>query len=346
MPDRRIVDGSEGSGAPINPRMTFGTYLVGRGNLIAHTAARHVADERASSSAMFNPLLVLGAHGLGKTHLLQALAHALQSGSRRTLYISGRDFPKLTPRLATAVDVLIVDDIDCINTNQKRTAFVTLMAEMTDGGHQVVMSSLDGPAELEFNHETRRRITGGLIVKLDGLDHDLRLGILRHKAVEMATSKDMNAPDDAILRTLALRLAGNGRDLDTALQAMFALALVMGGEFPHDHGVFVEKILDEIGQKEIVIDTILSTVARYFGVTRADILSKNRQSSIVMPRHVAMYLTKEMTNKSLPEIGRRFGWRDHTTVLHGVRKISDQIGKSDYLAEQIDELKRILQEHE
>lgn len=345
MPDRRIVDGSEGSGAPVNPRMTFANYLVGRSNLLAHAAVRHVADDHASASAMFNPLFVHGARGLGKTHVLQALALALQSGSRRALYLAGRDFPRLSPGLITAVDVLIVDDVDCIPTNQSRTAFAALLAEMADGGRQVVMSALDGPADLEFSDQTRRRISGGLIVKLNGLDHDLRLEILRRKAAEMAASSDMAAPDDAILRTLALRLAGSGRDLDAALQAMFVHALVEGGEFPDDHDTFIEKVLDGLGQKEVLFDTILSTVAHYFGVTRAEILSKDRHSAVVMPRHVAMYLTKEMTDKSLPEIGRRFGGRDHTTVLHGVRKITDRLGKSGHLAGQIDELKRQLLEH-
>jgi chromosomal replication initiator protein len=343
--DRKLTRAVEGRGSPIDPRMTFANYLVGRGNLLSHAAMRHVADERPGSGAMFNPLFVHAAQGRGKTHLLQALTLELRSGPRPVRYLSGRDFPRRDAGIAAGLDVLIVDDVDLIATKQQRAAFAHLMTEMADGGRQVVVSATEKPGELQFDEQVKRRIAGGLIVELGDLDQDLRLEILRHKAAFMVTAAGIAAPEDDMLRIMASRLAGSARDLVAALQAVFAAALAFGG-FPSGAAsdALLDRVLGSLRGTEVGIDKIQSTAARYFGVTRSELLSTSRHSSIVLPRHVAMYLAKEMTTSSLPEIGRRFGGRDHTTVLHGVRKIADRLTKSAHLVGQVDDIKRLLLE--
>lgn len=325
--------------------MTFANFLVGRGNLLAHAAVRHVAEGRVGSRATCNPLFVYGAKGRGKTHLLQALALDLLMVQRKVRYLSGRDFPERNIRVIEGIDVLIVDDVDLIATSQQRSAFVAQMNEMVDSGLQVVLSAAERPSELSFSEPVKRRIASGLVVELGDLDQDLRLEWLRHNAAAMATTAGISVPDEDLLRALASRLAGSPRDLDAALQRV-CTAMQASGKVPSgaEAEALVERVLGALRLTSVQVDRIQSVVARYFGKTRSELLSKSRHSSIVGPRHIAMYLAKELTDYSLPEIGRRFGGRDHTTVLHAVRKIEGLLPKGGEVARQVDEIKRLLLE--
>lgn len=339
-------DATVGAGS-LDPRMTFANFLVGRGNLLAHAAARHVAEVPPGAGVTCNPLFVYGAKGRGKTHLLQALAFEVQE-QRRVHYLSGRDFPDRRIGLIEDIDVLIVDDLDLIPTKRQRSAFIALMNEMVDGRRQVVMSAMVKPSELlQFSEPAQRRIAGGLVVELADLDQELRLELLRHKAAVVTAATGRSAPGEDLLRALALRLPGSARDLDVALQHLFA-AMSSSDEMRAgaDADALIERVLGTLRQTNVEVDRIQTVVARYFATTKTKLLSKSRHSSIVRPRHIAMFLAKEMTEKSLPEIGRLFGKRDHTTVLHAIRKIEGLLPRDADLARQVDEIKRLLLERD
>jgi chromosomal replication initiator protein len=346
-------------GSPLDPRLTFDTFVVGRCNTLAHAAARQVAMARRGEGVMFNPLYVHAGVGLGKTHLLQALAWAGNTSSeRKMLYLTAEKFmygfvSALRAQNALAfkeslrsIDVLVIDDLQFLQGKSTQAEFCHTLNALIDSGRQVVIAADRPPSDLETLEErVRSRLAGGLVVEMAPLGEELRLEILRSRA---AVAKQHHPSFDVpppVLAFIAKAVTHNGRDLEGALNKLLAHSKLTGN--PITLEMAEREIRDLIRPQEpkrVKIEDIQRVVARQYNVSRADLLSSRRTANVVRPRQVAMYLAKLLTLRSLPEIGRRFGGRDHTTVLHAVRKIENLVTTDSTLAGEIELLKRQLQE--
>jgi chromosomal replication initiator protein len=355
---RTGLDGFEGS--PLDPRYTFQSFVVGASNRLAHAAAMQVAETAEGQPLRYNPLYVHAKVGMGKTHLLHAIAWEFKARRRdaRVLYLTAerfmysfaealqtRDAPAFKEKLRT-IDLLLIDDMEFLQGKTFQQEFCHTLNSLIDGGRQVVVAADCAPALLEsFDARMRSRLSGGLVAEISPLDYELRYKILERRAAEKAAqSPGFEAPRD-VLAYLASQLTENGRELEGAITRLHA-AYQLTGE-PVTCDAAESAISDLIRSKEpkkVKIDDILRIVAKHYGVQRGDLLSSRRNQSIVRPRQVGMYLAKTLTSRSLPEIGRRFGGRDHTTVLHAIRKI-EQLRQSDgSLKDEIEVLMRQLKD--
>jgi chromosomal replication initiator protein len=346
-------------GSPLDPRLTFETFVVGRSNTLAHAAAKQVAQGRRGDVVMFNPLYIHAGVGLGKTHLLQSLAWAGNtSAERKVLYLTAEKFmygfvAALRAQNALAfkdalrtIDVLVIDDLQFLQGKSTQAEFCHTLNALIDAGRQVVIASDRPPADLEsLDERVRSRLAGGLVVEMGSLGEELRLEILKCRAAAARQHHpcfDVPAP---VLAFIAKTVTHNGRDLEGALNRLLAHSKLTGQ--PVTLEMAEREVRDLIRPQEpkrVKIEDIQRVVARQYNVSRADLLSSRRTANVVRPRQVAMYLAKTLTLRSLPEIGRRFGGRDHTTVLHAVRKIENLVSTDTALAEEIELLKRQLQE--
>jgi chromosomal replication initiator protein len=346
-------------GSPLDPRLTFETFLLGRSNTLAHAAAQQVAAARRGEPVMFNPLYIHAGVGLGKTHLLQSITWAGNAaGEHKVLYLTAEKFmygfvSALRNQTAIAfkevlrgIDVLVIDDLQFLQGKNTQAEFCHTLNALIDAGRQVVIASDRPPSDLEsLDDRVRSRLAGGLVVEMSSLGEDLRLEILKSR---MAAARlhhpgfDVPAP---VLAYIAKTVTHNGRDLEGALNRLLAHSKLTGQ--PVTLELAEREMRDLIRPQEprrVKIEDIQRVVARQYNVSRADLLSSRRTANVVRPRQVAMYLAKTLTLRSLPEIGRRFGGRDHTTVLHAVRKIENLVGNDTSLAEEIEVLKRQLQD--
>ena len=346
-------------GSPLDPRLTFDSFIVGRSNTLAHAAARQVAQARRGDSVMFNPLYIHAGVGLGKTHLLQSLAWAGNaSPDRKVLYLTAERFmygfvAALRAQTAIAfkealrtIDVLVIDDLQFLQGKSTQAEFCHTLNALIDAGRQVVIAADRPPSDLEsLDERVRSRLAGGLSVEMGALGEELRLEILKHRA---AVARHIHPGFDVpppVLAFIARAVTHNGRDLEGALNRLLAHSKLTGQ--PVTLEMAEREVRDLIRPQEpkrVKIEEIQRIVARQYNVSRADLLSSRRTANVVRPRQVAMYLAKTLTLRSLPEIGRRFGGRDHTTVLHAVRKIENLVNTDNALAEEIEILKRQLQE--
>jgi chromosomal replication initiator protein len=346
-------------GSPLDPRLTFGSFVIGRSNTLAHAAARQVAEGRRGDSVMFNPLYIHAGVGLGKTHLLQAVTWAGNSGSeRKVLYLTAEKFmygfvAALKTQTALAfkealrgIDVLVIDDLQFLQGKSTQAEFCHTLNALIDAGRQVVIAADRPPSDLEsLDDRVRSRLAGGLVVEMGSLGEELRLGILKSRVAAARAhhaSFDVPAP---VLDYLARTITHNGRDLEGAINRLLAHSKLNAQ--PVTLEMAEREVRDLIRPQEpkrIKIEDIQRVVARQYNVSRSDLLSSRRTANVVRPRQVAMYLAKTLTLRSLPEIGRRFGGRDHTTVLHAVRKIEALVAKDVSLSEEVESLKRQLQE--
>jgi chromosomal replication initiator protein len=348
-------------GSPLDARLTFETFVVGRSNTLAQAAAKQVAAAKRSDPVMFNPLYIHAGVGLGKTHLLQAITWAGNAvGERKMLYLTAEKFmygfvSALRTQTALAfketlrgIGALVIDDLQFLQGKSTQAEFCHTLNALIDAGRQVVIASDRPPSELEsFEDRVRSRLGGGLVVEMGGLGEELRLEILKARVQAARAhhpSFDVPLP---VLAYIAKTVTHNGRDLEGALNRLLAHNKLTG------HAVTLEMAEREVRDlirpqepKRVKIEDIQRVVARQYNVSRSDLLSSRRTANVVRPRQVAMYLAKTLTLRSLPEIGRRFGGRDHTTVLHAVRKIEGLVtgGNDMALAEEIEILKRQLQE--
>ncbi|MCL2713072.1 MAG: chromosomal replication initiator protein DnaA [Alphaproteobacteria bacterium] len=347
------------NGSPLDPRLTFASFVVGRSNTLAHAAARQVADGRRGDPVMFNPLYIHAGVGLGKTHLLQAVTWAGNSGTeRKVLYLTAEKFmygfvAALKTQTALAfkealrgIDVLVIDDLQFLQGKSTQAEFCHTLNALIDAGRQVVIAADRPPSDLEsLDDRVRSRLAGGLVVEMGSLGEELRLGILRSRvAAARAHHARFEVPED-VLGYLAHSITHNGRDLEGAINRLLAHSKL--NNQPVTLEMAEREVRDLIRPQEpkrIKIEDIQRVVARQYSVSRSDLLSSRRTANVVRPRQVAMYLAKTLTLRSLPEIGRRFGGRDHTTVLHAVRKIEALVSKDTALSEEVESLKRQLQE--
>ncbi len=346
-------------GSPLDARLTFETFVVGRSNTLAHAAAKQVSAGRRGDPVMFNPLYIHAGVGLGKTHLLQAITWSGNAaGERKVLYLTAEKFmygfvSALRTQTALAfkealrgIGVLVIDDLQFLQGKSTQAEFCHTLNALIDAGRQVVIASDRPPSDLEsLDDRVRSRLAGGLVVEMGALGEELRFEILK---VRVMAARQYHPTFDVplpVLAYIAKTVTHNGRDLEGALNRLLAHNKLTG------HAVTLEMAEREVRDlirpqepKRVKIEDIQRVVARQYNVSRSDLLSSRRTANVVRPRQVAMYLAKTLTLRSLPEIGRRFGGRDHTTVLHAVRKIEGLVGNDMALAEEIEILKRQLQE--
>ncbi|QGM44213.1 chromosomal replication initiator protein DnaA [Methylocystis heyeri] len=346
-------------GSPLDRRLTFSTFLIGPPNQLAYAAACRVVESRGPDCApLFNPFYTHAAVGLGKTHLLQAMAHAASENKRRVVYLTAEKFmsgfvSSLTAQTAIAfkenlrsIDMLIIDDVQFLQGKSIQQEFCHTLNALIDAGRQVVVAADRPPAELEtLDERVLSRFKGGLCVDIGPLDETLRTKILEARIEAARESQGNFSVPPEVVAYVARTIATNGRDLEGAVNRLLAHSTLNGA--PICLATAETAIRDLVRTQEpkrVKIDDIQKLVASHYNITRADILSSRRTANVVRPRQIAMYLSKMLTLRSLPEIGRRFGGRDHTTVLHAVRKIEELAAKDQSLVEVIDLLKRILTE--
>lgn len=342
--------------APLDSRFTFDNFVVGKPNELAHAAARRVAE---GGPVTFNPLFLYGGVGLGKTHLMHAIAREIQINQpdARVLYLSAEQFmyrfvQALRDRnimdfkeMFRTVSVLMVDDVQFIaGKDSTQEEFFHTFNALVDQGKQIVISADRAPGEIkDLEDRIKSRLSCGLIVDLHPTDYELRLSILQSKTEQFRTTYPGLVMAPGVLEFLAARITSNVRVLEGALQRLFAFASLMGREITLD---MTQECLTDIlrsSDRKVSIEEIQRKVAEHYNIRLSDMIGPKRVRNVARPRQIAMYLAKQMTSRSLPEIGRRFGGRDHTTIMHGVRKIEELRGSDHSIAEDIDLLRRLLE---
>jgi len=342
-------------GSPLDRRLTFATFIAGRANELALSLARKLSDEPGAPTP---PLFFHSAVGLGKTHLLQAIAHAGIARRQSVAYLTAETFMygfvnALRSQAAIAfkehlrsIDLLIFDDAQFLQGRVIQNEFGHALNALIDAGRKVVIAADRPPSELDaVDERVRSRLAGGICVEMRGLDEGLRLKILEARLAAAKLAHPSLVVPHEVLLFVATAVASNGRDLEGAINRLVAHAQLAGQ--PMTVAAAEAAVRDLIRSREpkrVKIEDIQKRVATHYNVSRADLLSSRRTAAVVMPRQIAMYLAKSLTLRSLPEIGRRFGGRDHTTVLHAVRKIDNLCNNDAALREEIDLLKRLLQE--
>jgi chromosomal replication initiator protein len=319
----------------LNPRYTFDLFVIGPSNRFAHAAALAVAESPAQA---YNPLFIYGSTGLGKTHLLQAVGQyvAQQHRDLSVRYVTTEtvlnEFVDALRDKNTAgfkiryrtYDVLLVDDIQFIEGEDTlQEEFFHTFNSLYEAGKQIIISSDRQPRELAtLEARLKSRFEWGLITDIQPPDLETRIAILRKK---VATDR-LDVADKDVLTFIADRVTSNIRELEGALTRVIAYASLTGRPITVSVADEVLKDLFPGGSaRAITIEQVQAAVCEWFGVSQADLRGDKRPQSIAYPRHIAMYLCRELTDQSLPKIGAKFGGRDHSTVMHGVRRIGDLI---------------------
>ncbi|GJE39820.1 chromosomal replication initiator protein DnaA [Methylobacterium persicinum] len=349
--------GGDFNSTPLDARLTFASFVVGRSNALAHAAAERIARHQGEG-ALYNPLYLHAGVGLGKTHLLHGIGHAAREGGRRVIYLTADRFMygfvnalKTQSALAykerlRGIDLLILDDVQFIQGKSIQAEFGHTINALIDAGRQVVVASDRPPTELEALEErVRSRLAGGLVVEIGSLDEQLRVSILSARLAAVRSAHPGFDVSPQVVNYVARAITANGRDLEGAVNRLLAHATLSGTAVTIETAeTAIRDLVKNREPKRIKIEDIQKLVASRYNVSRSDILSERRTAAVVKPRQIAMYLSKVLTLRSLPEIGRRFGGRDHTTVLHAVRKIEKQIGEDTVLGDEVELLKRMLQD--
>lgn len=337
--------------APLDPRFTFENFVVGKSNEFAYAAARRVAEAK---SVPFNPLFLYGGVGLGKTHLMHAIAWAIRERhpERRVIYLSAEKFMYQFIRalrfrdtmafkeLFRSVDVLMIDDVQFISgRDSTQEEFFHTFNALVDQNRQIVISADKSPSDLEGMEERMRsRLGWGLVADIHQTDYELRLSILQTKA-----EKQSIAVPPKVMEFLAHKITANVRELEGALNRVVAHATLCGREISLETAQEVLHDLLRANDRRVTIEEIQKRVAEHFNVRISDMSSARRARAVARPRQVAMYLAKQLTSRSLPEIGRKFGGRDHTTVMHAVRKVEELRATDTSFSEDIELLRRMLE---
>ena len=344
----------------VDPHQTFESFIVGSSNQLAHAAVSRVADAAAGAAVSFNPLFLHAQAGLGKTHLLNAVCHRVREKrpGRKVMFLTAERFMysfvlALRQRDTISfkdqfqsVDVLLIDDFQFLQGKTMQQEFCHAFNSLVDARRQVIVAADVPPAQLDLiDQRMRSRLMGGLVVDIELPDLELRRRIVqsRYDAMQLR-DPTVNIPGD-VLEFIANRIAGTGRELEGALNRVAAYQQFNHAPITLDIAAMVLRDMQANPDgSRIKIDDILKIVGRHYNVARTDLLSPRRARIVVMPRQIGMYLAKKLTARSLPEIGRRFGGRDHSTVLHAVRKIEEQIKTDDKLAREVALLIRLVEQ--
>jgi chromosomal replication initiator protein len=339
-----------------DPRLTFATFVEGECNSMALAAAAQVAELPSGEVPVFNPIYFHGGPGCGKTHLLRAIEQHAAAAGREVRYLSAarfclnlvhglhtRSLPAWKAELQ-ATSAILIDDAHFITGRLATAEFSRIVQALLDLRRPVVIACDRQPSDLDnADDRLRSRISGGLSIELGPLDSAVRHAILVSLAREAAVALPGFFISDNLLTAMAARIQGSGRDLAGVMNRLrftYELQRVVPTQ------PMIERTIEEtfrgIERKPPSIEAIQRIVGRHFSIARADMLSARRTAHVVRPRQIAMYLAKAMTLRSLPEIGRRFGGRDHTTVLHAVRKIEAMTQNDAAFADQIAMLKQLV----
>lgn len=353
---RRPANDDELPGAALDARFTFDSFVVGKPNELAHAAARRVAE---GGPVTFNPLFLYGGVGLGKTHLMHAIAHELQTRQpdMRVLYLSAEQFmyrfvQALRDKqimdfkeIFRSVDVLMVDDVQFIaGKDSTQEEFFHTFNALVDQNKQIIISADRAPGEIkDLEDRIKSRLQCGLVVDLHPTDYELRLGILQQKVEFYRQQYPGLVISQGVLEFLAHRITTNVRVLEGALTRLFAFASLVGREITLELAQDCLADILRASDRKLTIEEIQRKVAEHYNIRLSDMIGPKRLRNIARPRQVAMYLAKQLTPRSLPEIGRRFGGRDHTTIMHGVRKIEELMATDSQLNDDLNLLKRLLQ---
>ena len=342
--------------SPLDSRFIFDNFVVGKPNELAHAAAKRVSE---SDIVTFNPLFLYGGVGLGKTHLMHAIAWEIKKrkSKSRVLYLSAEQFMYRFvqslrfkdmhgfKQLFRSVDVLMVDDVQFIAGKEStQDEFFHTFNALIDNGKQIVISADRAPGEIDgLEERIKSRLAWGLVVDIHPTDYELRLGILQSKVESQLKIHGGVEISQGILEFLAHRISSNVRVLEGALIRLFAFSSLVGRKIDMD---MVQECLADIlrvSQRKVTIDEIIRKVADHYNLRMTDLISSRRARIIARPRQVAMFLSKTLTSKSLPEIGRKFGGRDHTTVIHAVKKIEELKQIDNQISEEVEILRRMLE---
>ncbi|WP_043743305.1 chromosomal replication initiator protein DnaA [Paramagnetospirillum magneticum] len=338
-------------GAPLDNRFTFKNFVVGKPNEFAWAAARRVAE---ADQVSFNPLFLYGGVGLGKTHLMHAIAHHIRERNpeRSVLYLSAEKFMYRFIRALRgqdtmsfkeqfrSVDVLMIDDVQFIaGKDATQEEFFHTFNALVDQGRQIVISADKSPSDLEgIEERLRSRMACGLVADIHATTYELRLGILHSKAEQMGVLVPQK-----VMEFLAHKIISNVRELEGALNRVVAHSQLVGRAITLETTQEVLHDLLRASDRRITIEEIQKKVAEHFTIKLAEMSSARRSRQVARPRQIAMYLAKQLTSRSLPEIGRKFGGRDHTTVMHAVKKVEELKECDQNFAEDVELLRRMLQ---
>jgi chromosomal replication initiator protein len=337
--------------APLDARYVFENFVVGKPNEFAYAAAKRVAE---SDQVSFNPLFLYGGVGLGKTHLMHAIAWEIRQRTphRRVIYLSAEKFMYSFVRALRnqdtvsfkeqfrSVDVLMIDDVQFIaGKDATQEEFFHTFNALVDQGRQIVLSADKSPSSLEeIGDRLRSRLSSGLVADLHPTTFELRLGILDAKAEQLGV-----VVPQKVKEFLAHKITSNVRELEGALTRLVAHAQLVGGSLSLETTQELLQDLLRAHDRRLTMEEIQKRVAEHFKIRVSDMSSARRSRAVARPRQVAMYLSKQLTSRSLPEIGRAFGGRDHTTVIHAVRKIEELVKLDTAFAEDVELLTRMLE---
>src|SRR5690349_1026424 len=351
-PEERSEPRPEIATAP-DRRFTFENFVVGKPNEFAHACARRVAERPASPG--FNPLFLYGGVGLGKTHLMHAIAWELAGDRTRQASVAYMSAEKFMYRFIAAirsqstmefkeqlrsVDVLMIDDLQFLigKENTQEEFFHTFNA-LVDVGKQIVLSADKPPSDLSgLDERLRQRLGCGMVADLHATTFELRISILEAKAARAGV-----AIPAKVLEFLAHKITANVRELEGALNRLVAHANLFGRAITLE---FTQEVLHDIlkaHDRRVTIEEIQRRVAEHWNIRLTDMSSARRARAVARPRQVAMYLAKQLTSRSLPEIGRKFGNRDHTTVMHAVARVAELVERDASFAEDVELLRRLLE---
>ena len=337
--------------APLDPRFSFDSFVVGKPNEFAHACARRVAEKPASPG--FNPLFLYGGVGLGKTHLMHAIAWAISNdGKRNVAYMSAEKFMyRFIAALRSqstmefkeslrSVDVLMIDDLQfLIGKDNTQEEFFHTFNALVDAGKQIVVSADKSPSDLSgLEDRLRTRLGCGMVADIHATTYELRISILQAKA----QTAEVEVPP-RVLEFLAHKITSNVRELEGALNRLIAHANLFGRPVTLESAQEVLHDILRAHDRRVSIEEIQRKVAEHYNIRLTDMSSARRARNVARPRQVAMYLAKQLTSRSLPEIGRRFGNRDHTTVMHAVSRIAELMQGDTAFAEDVELLKRMLE---
>jgi chromosomal replication initiator protein len=356
-PEPRAAERGGDWTAPLDPRFTFDSFVVGKPNEFAYACARRVAERPASPG--FNPLFLYGGVGLGKTHLMHAIAWATREratadgrGPMTVAYMSAEKFMyRFIAALRSqstmefkeslrSVDVLLIDDLQfLIGKDNTQEEFFHTFNALVDAGKQIVVSSDKPPSDLAgIEDRLRTRLGCGMVADLHATTYELRISILQAKASQAGV-----AVPPKVLEFLAHKIVSNVRELEGALNRLIAHANLFGRAVTLEGAQEVLQDVLRAHDRRVTIEEIQRKVAEHYNIRLSDMSSPRRARNVARPRQVAMYLAKQLTSRSLPEIGRRFGGRDHTTVMHAVSRVAELMQQDNAFAEDVELLRRMLE---
>jgi chromosomal replication initiator protein len=350
--DRAEVRSSD-MAAPLDPRFTFEGFVVGKPNEFAYACARRVAERPASPG--FNPLFLYGGVGLGKTHLMHAIAWELTDRVGGPVSVAYMSAEKFMYRFIAAirsqstmefkeclrsVDVLMIDDLQfLIGKDNTQEEFFHTFNYLVEAGKQIVVSADKSPSDLNgLEHRLRTRLGCGMVADLHSTTYELRISILEAKAARAGVHVPVK-----VLEFLAHKITSNVRELEGALNRLVAHANLFGRPVTLESTHEVLHDILKAHDRRVTIEEIQKKVAEHYSIRLTDMSSARRARAVARPRQVAMYLAKQLTSRSLPEIGRKFGNRDHTTVMHAVSRVTELMERDGTFAEDVELLRRLME---